>query len=130
MLGGVPGIPASHVVIVGAGTAGSTAARVFLGYGASVTVMDEDLKRLRAADSSLPKFANTALATPYNLERYRPFGRCRPGRRLGARPESSACDHGIHGSEDAARQRHHRSVHRSGRVCGNQPADDPVGSGI
>jgi alanine dehydrogenase len=70
MLGGVPGIPAAHVVIVGAGTAGSTAARVFLGYGTSVTVMDDDLKRLRAADFSLPKFANTALATPYNLERY------------------------------------------------------------
>jgi alanine dehydrogenase len=70
MLGGVPGIPASHVVVVGAGTAGSTAARVFLGYGASVTVMDDDLKRLRTADSSLPKFANTALANPYNLERY------------------------------------------------------------
>jgi alanine dehydrogenase len=70
MLGGVPGIPASHVVIVGAGTAGSTAARVFIGYGASVTVMDEDLKRLRSIDAYLPKAVNTALATPYNMERY------------------------------------------------------------
>ncbi len=70
MLGGVPGIPAAHVVIVGAGTAGSTAARVFCGYGASVTVMDEDLKRLRAVDAYLPKSVNTALAAPYNMERY------------------------------------------------------------
>jgi alanine dehydrogenase len=70
MLGGVPGIPASHVVIIGAGTAGSTAARVFSGYGASVTVMDEDLKRLRFVDFYLPKAVNTALATPYNIERY------------------------------------------------------------
>lgn len=70
MLGGVPGIPAAHVVIVGAGTAGSTAARVFSGYGASVTVMDEDLKRLRAVDAYLPKSVNTALAAPYNMERY------------------------------------------------------------
>jgi alanine dehydrogenase len=70
MLGGVPGIPASHVVIIGAGTAGSTAARIFEGYGAGVTVMDEDLKRLRAVDSFLPKSVNTVLATPYNVERY------------------------------------------------------------
>jgi alanine dehydrogenase len=70
MLGGVPGIPASHVVIVGAGTAGTTAARIFLGFGAGVTVMDGNLKRLRAIETSLGKIVNTALATPYNLERY------------------------------------------------------------
>ncbi len=70
MLGGVPGIPASHVVIVGAGTAGTTAAHVFFGYGASVTVMDDDLRRLRTVDAILPKAVNTALANPYNIERY------------------------------------------------------------
>ena len=70
MLGGVPGIPASHIVIVGAGTAGSTAARVFVGYGASVTLMDANLKRLRFVESTMPTTVNTALATPYNLERY------------------------------------------------------------
>lgn len=70
MLGGVPGIPAAHVVIVGAGTAGTTAAHVFLGFGAGVTVMDHSLKRLRAVDAALPKTVNTALANPYNLERY------------------------------------------------------------
>jgi alanine dehydrogenase len=69
MLGGVPGIPAAHVVIVGAGTAGATAARIFVGFGANVTIMDDDLKRLRAVDACLPKMANTALATPYNIER-------------------------------------------------------------
>jgi alanine dehydrogenase len=70
ILGGLPGIPASHVVIVGAGTAGTTAARIFLGFGASVTVMDEDLKRLRLVDTYLSKMVNTALATPYDIERY------------------------------------------------------------
>ena len=70
MLGGLPGVPASHVVIVGAGTAGSAAARVFAGYGASVTVMDDNLKRLRVMDSSLPRMVNTALATSYNIARY------------------------------------------------------------
>ena len=70
MLGGLPGVPASHVVIVGAGTAGSAAARVFAGYGASVTVMDDNLKRLRVVDSNLPRMVNTALATSYNIARY------------------------------------------------------------
>jgi alanine dehydrogenase len=70
MLGGVPGIPASHVVIVGAGTAGTTAAHVFIGFGASVTLMDNSLKCLRAVDAYLPKTINTALANPYNIERY------------------------------------------------------------
>ncbi len=70
MLGSVPGIPASHVVIVGAGTAGTTAAHVFLGFGASVTMMDGNLKRLRAVEAGLGKIVNTALATPYNLDRY------------------------------------------------------------
>ena len=70
LLGGIPGIPAAHIVIVGAGTAGTTAAHIFNGFGAGVTVMDDDLKRLRAVDASLPKTINTALATPYNLERY------------------------------------------------------------
>jgi len=70
MLGGVPGVPAAHVVIVGAGTAGTTSARIFLGFGASVTMMDGNLKRLRAVDAALPKTVNTALATSYNLGRY------------------------------------------------------------
>jgi len=70
MLGGLPGVPASHVVIVGAGTAGSAAARVFAGYGASVTVMDDNLKRLRVVAAYLPRMVNTALATSYNIARY------------------------------------------------------------
>ena len=70
LLGGVAGIPASDVVIIGAGTVGTTAARSFLGCGANVTVMDDDLKRLRFIEMLLAKMANTVLATPYNIERF------------------------------------------------------------
>jgi alanine dehydrogenase len=70
LLGGIAGIPASNVVIIGAGTVGSTAARVFLGCGANVTMMDEDLERLRMQEVLLNKAANTILATPYNIEKY------------------------------------------------------------
>lgn len=70
LLGGVAGIPPSHVMIIGAGTVGSTAARMFLGSGASVTVMDKDLRRLRYVDLQMHKRATTALAAPFNIERF------------------------------------------------------------
>jgi alanine dehydrogenase len=70
MLGGVAGVPASNVLIIGAGTVGSNAARIFLGYGTNVTVMDDDLKRLHYLEVHLSKMVNTVLSTPYNVERY------------------------------------------------------------
>jgi alanine dehydrogenase len=72
-LGGVAGIPASNVVIIGAGIVGSNAARSFLGVGANVIVLDADLRRLRQLEMLLNKMVNTAPATPYNIERYVEF---------------------------------------------------------
>lgn len=69
-LGGVAGIPAANVVIIGAGVVGSTAAEAFVGAGANVTVMDSDLNRLRQIEKWLPKRINTAMTTPYNIDRY------------------------------------------------------------
>jgi alanine dehydrogenase len=72
-LGGVAGIPAATIVIIGAGVVGSTAARSFLGASANVTVMDADLERLRQVEMLLSKMVNTALASAYNFERYVKF---------------------------------------------------------
>jgi alanine dehydrogenase len=69
LLGGIAGIPASKVAILGAGTVGTTSAHGFLGSGANVTILDEDLKRLRHLEMLFSKTVNTALATPYNIER-------------------------------------------------------------
>jgi alanine dehydrogenase len=69
LLGGVAGIPASNVVVIGAGMVGTTAAHSFVGAGANVTVMDADLNRLRRVELVLSKMVNTVLATPYNIER-------------------------------------------------------------
>ncbi|MCG3118458.1 MAG: Alanine dehydrogenase [bacterium] len=69
-LGGVAGIPAAHVLIIGAGVVGSTAAEAFVGAGANVTVMDTDLTRLRQIEKWLPKKINTAMMTAYNIDRY------------------------------------------------------------
>jgi alanine dehydrogenase len=50
LLGGVPGVPPANVVILGAGTVGSAAARIAVGMGAQVTVVNLDIERLRYLD--------------------------------------------------------------------------------
>jgi alanine dehydrogenase len=50
LLGGVAGVAPGHVVILGAGTVGTNAARVALGMGALVTLADINLERLRYLD--------------------------------------------------------------------------------
>lgn len=50
LLGGVPGVAPGKVLIIGAGTVGTQAARMALGLGADVTLMDINLQRLRYLD--------------------------------------------------------------------------------
>lgn len=47
LLGGVPGVGAGRVVIIGSGTVGTNAAKVALGMGAAVTILDINIDRLR-----------------------------------------------------------------------------------
>lgn len=50
LLGGVAGVPPAEVVIIGAGTFGTSAAHALLGTGASVYVLDQELSRLQYLD--------------------------------------------------------------------------------
>ena len=50
LLGGVPGVAPGKVLVIGAGTVGTQAARMALGLGADVTLMDINLQRLRYLD--------------------------------------------------------------------------------
>lgn len=50
LLGGVPGVAPGKVLVIGAGTVGTQAARMAVGLGADVTIMDIDLTRLRYLD--------------------------------------------------------------------------------
>lgn len=50
LLGGVPGVAAGHVVIIGAGVVGANAVQMAVGTGARVTVLDKNLDRLRQLD--------------------------------------------------------------------------------
>jgi alanine dehydrogenase len=50
LLGGVPGVPAAHCVILGAGVVGTHALQMAVGMGARVTVLDKSIDRLRQLD--------------------------------------------------------------------------------
>ncbi|HEY9065090.1 MAG TPA: alanine dehydrogenase [Burkholderiaceae bacterium] len=50
LLGGVPGVPAAHVVVLGAGVVGTHALQMAVGLGARVTVLDKNVERLRQLD--------------------------------------------------------------------------------
>ncbi|MEI7988717.1 MAG: alanine dehydrogenase [Chloroflexota bacterium] len=69
LLGGVPGVPPAEVVILGAGTVGKAAARTFIGTGATVYVLDQDLKRLQYLDDHFQGRVITMVSHDFNLEK-------------------------------------------------------------
>ncbi|MEQ9491943.1 MAG: alanine dehydrogenase [Alphaproteobacteria bacterium] len=70
LLGGVPGVPAANVVVVGGGVSGTNAARMAMGMEAKVTVIDKSLDRLTTLDMQFGPTLNTIYSTVDNLERY------------------------------------------------------------
>lgn len=69
LLGGVPGVEAGHVVVVGAGMAGRDAALIALGLQARVTVLDIDLGRLRQINELTRGQLTTLQSNRWTLER-------------------------------------------------------------
>ncbi|HVX65060.1 MAG TPA: NAD(P)-binding domain-containing protein [Bryobacteraceae bacterium] len=63
LLGGAPGVPPAHVVVLGAGVVGTRAARAATAAGAQVTILDIDSEKLRDLVDHVPHLA-TALADP------------------------------------------------------------------
>ena len=69
LLGGVPGVPAAKVVILGGGVAGTNAARMAMGMEAYVTVVDRSLPRLYELDLQFGAQLHTIFSTMENIER-------------------------------------------------------------
>lgn len=67
LLGGVPGVPKAHVVIIGGGTVGVSALKIAVGMGAQVTVLDISLERLRYLDDIFGDRITTLYCNGYNL---------------------------------------------------------------
>ena len=72
LLSGAPGVPPGKVVVIGAGTAGTNAARLAEGMGAQVIVLDINLIRLEHIDDLLNGRVITVMSDPVNLEKYVP----------------------------------------------------------
>ena len=68
LLGGVPGVPPARVVILGAGTVGGNAARLFSAMGAHVTVMDADIHRLQGLEERICNI-DTMVSYDFNVAR-------------------------------------------------------------
>jgi alanine dehydrogenase len=69
LLGGVPGVYAAKVVVLGAGVSGMSAAAIALGMQAEVVVLDKDIDKLRAADRIYQGHLQTVASTAYEVER-------------------------------------------------------------
>ena len=67
LLCGVPGVPPAHVCIVGGGVVGTNAAKVALGFGAKVTLVDVNLNRLRELDDIFGGRLSTLASNSYNV---------------------------------------------------------------
>ncbi|MDI3314384.1 MAG: alanine dehydrogenase [Mycobacterium sp.] len=68
LMGGVPGVEPADVVVVGAGKAGYNAARVASGMGATVTILDININKLRALDAEFGGTVRTRYSSAYELE--------------------------------------------------------------
>jgi alanine dehydrogenase len=68
LLGGVPGVAASHVVILGAGMVGTNALQMAVGFGARVTVIDKNVDRLRQLDVVFGNRINTMFSNAHSIE--------------------------------------------------------------
>lgn len=69
LLGGVPGVQAAEVVVIGAGTAGSNAVQMAVGLGAHVTVFDLNPARLRELDQMYRGAVRTLIANRADVRR-------------------------------------------------------------
>src|SRR4051812_35603215 len=67
LLGGVPGVPPAHVTIIGGGIVGTNAAKIALGFGAKVTLVDLNLNRLRELDDLYQGRLYTLASNSYNI---------------------------------------------------------------
>jgi alanine dehydrogenase len=70
LLGGVPGVPAANVMIVGGGVVGMHAAFIAIGMEAAVTVFDRNLDRLRELDVAFGGRADTCFASTLSIEEH------------------------------------------------------------
>ncbi|MEV0311836.1 alanine dehydrogenase [Nonomuraea fuscirosea] len=69
LMGGVPGVRAAHVVVIGAGVSGMSAAAIALGMQAEVMLLDKNIDKLRQADLIYQGHCQTIASNTLEIER-------------------------------------------------------------
>jgi alanine dehydrogenase len=69
LMGGVPGVYAAKVVVIGAGVSGMNAAAIALGMQAEVLLLDRNIAKLRAADADYRGHLQTVASNSYEIEK-------------------------------------------------------------
>jgi alanine dehydrogenase len=67
LLGGVPGVPPAEVIIIGGGVVGMNAAKMALGMGARVTVLDKSVAKMQYMDDVFGGRVATLMSNPVNI---------------------------------------------------------------
>ncbi|MGH7129707.1 MAG: alanine dehydrogenase, partial [Planctomycetaceae bacterium] len=67
LLGGVPGVPPAHIVILGGGVVGKNAAQIAAGFQADVVILDISVDRLRYLEDIMPANVNTLFSDRHNI---------------------------------------------------------------
>ncbi len=67
LLGGVPGVKRGKVTIIGGGVVGTNAAKIAIGLGAEVTIIDLSPDRLRQLDDIFGNQVTTIISNPFNI---------------------------------------------------------------
>ena len=68
LLGGVPGVPPAHIVILGGGVVGKNAAQIAAGFQADVVIVDINVERLRYLEDIMPANVNTVFSDRHNIK--------------------------------------------------------------
>ncbi|MGI6119912.1 MAG: alanine dehydrogenase [Desulfosporosinus sp.] len=69
LLGGVPGVTPANVSIIGGGVVGTNAAKMAIGLGAGVTIIEKSAQRLREIDYTFNGRVRTLMSNPFNIAR-------------------------------------------------------------
>lgn len=67
LLGAIPGVKRGTVTIIGGGSVGTNSAKMAVGLGANVTIIDVNLERLRHLDDLFGNKINTLVSNPFNI---------------------------------------------------------------
>ena len=127
LIGGASGVAPAHVVVLGAGMAGTNAAWIAAGMEAEVTIVDKNVERLRFVDQIWRGRIQTVMSSRLAVERLVTSGGPGDRGRAGPGREGAATGDGGHGRAHAARRRRRGHLDRPGWLLRNLTHDDAFG---